>query len=71
MRLLGHFGGPSLGKEDVQLSLSVREAGFWTSYLWVEAITHILGTLASVPSGILYKVLGYSESLPHSSEHTL
>lgn len=45
---------------------SPLRAGFWTSDLRAEAKPHVFATPVSVPSGILYKVLGYSESLAHS-----
>lgn len=45
---------------------SPLQADFWTSDLQAEAQLQILTILASVPSTILYKVFGYSKSLPHS-----
>lgn len=73
MQQLGHIGVPPL-EEGGCLTFpfcaeggpSPLQTGFWTSDLWMEAKPQILVILASVPRSILYKVLGYSKSLPHS-----
>lgn len=76
MQLLGHIGGPSLDEGGCPTfsfcawGCTPLQAGFWTSDLWAEAKPQILVILASVPSGILYKVLCYSESLPPQPQST-